>query len=168
MRRFAIIATLCLAGSVLTTSGVLAQDPAKDLQKQIDQVRSALPKFAIPMREVGDRFQNMYFAAKGGNWALAAYMSKYMNGAMNPASVTKPDEYKTWKSFYEITFAPVTKAIAAKDLKEFESAYSASINACNGCHAGMGYGFIKVVKLGAPANNGVDYKIKSNPGDVPP
>ena len=28
------------------------------------------------MREVGDRFQNMYFAAKGGNWALAAYMSK--------------------------------------------------------------------------------------------
>jgi hypothetical protein len=48
------------------------------------------------------------------------------------------------------------------------AAYATAINACNGCHAGMGYGFINVVKLGAPANNGVDYKIKSNPGDVPP
>jgi len=28
---------------------------------------------AIPMREVGDRFQNMYYAAQGGNWALALH-----------------------------------------------------------------------------------------------
>jgi len=46
---------------------------------------------------VGDRFQNMYF----GNWALAAYMSRYMNNSMNPASVTKPAEYKVRKSYYE-------------------------------------------------------------------
>src|SRR5437588_12621746 len=151
------VAMLGAAGVlVLAGPNAIAED-AVPTQKQIDQVKCARPKFAIPMREVGDRFQNMYFAAKGGNWALAAYMSKYMNGAMNPASVTKPDEYKTWKSFYENTFAPVTKAIAAKDLKAFEPAYAAAIGACNGCHAGMGYGFIKVVKLGAPANNGIDY-----------
>jgi hypothetical protein len=167
MSKLSKIAAVFLASSVLMVSGAFAQEP-KDLQKQIDQVKSVIPKFAIPMREVGDRFQNMYFAAKGGNWALAAYMSKYMNGAMNPASLTKPDEYKTWKSFYETTFAPVTKAIAAKDFKAFESAYNASINACNGCHAGMGYSFVKVKKLGAPADNGIDYTIKSNPGDVPP
>ena len=96
------------------------------------------------MREVGDRFQNMYFAAKGGNWALAAYMSKYMNGSMGPASVTKPDEYKTWKNFYDNTFAPVTKAIQARDFKAFDTAYTSTIKACNGCHAGMGYGFIQL------------------------
>jgi hypothetical protein len=59
----------------------------------LNDVVGALPKFAIPMREVGDRFQNMYFAAKGGNWGLAFYMSKYMNNALNPAKLTKPDEY---------------------------------------------------------------------------
>ena len=106
--------------------------------------------------------------AKNGNWALAAYMSKYMNGAMNPARVTKPDEYKSWKSFYETTFAPVNKAIEAKDFKQFESAYSGAIANCNGYHAGMGYAFIKIVKLSAPADGGIDYRIKSNPGDVPP
>ena len=138
-----------------------------DVQKQIDEVRGALPKFAIPMREVGDRFHNIYFAAKDGNWALAAYMSKYMNGAMNPAVVTKPAEYKVWKGFYDNTFAPVNKAIMSKDFKGFEKAYTAVINDCNNCHQGMGYGFIKVVKLKTPADAGITYALKSEPGDVP-
>src|SRR6516164_8204338 len=102
---------LLLLTSSFVAFGALAQDSTPDMHKQIDQIKSVLPKFAIPMREVGDRFQNMYFAAKGGNWALAAYMSKYMNGAMNPASVTKPNEYPIWKSFYESTFAATNKAI---------------------------------------------------------
>jgi hypothetical protein len=113
-------AALLASLMVLASTGAFAQDAPKDVQKQIDEIRSVLPKFAIPMREVGDRFQNMYFAAKGGNWALAAYMSKYMNGSMGPASLTKPDEYKTWKNFYDNTFAPVTKAIQAKDFKAFD------------------------------------------------
>jgi hypothetical protein len=162
------LAGLFLAGSAFAVTVAFAEDAAQDTQNQINELKSALPKFAIPMREVGDRFQNMYFAAKNGNWALAAYMSKYMNGAMNPARVTKPDEYKSWKSFYETTFAPVNKAIEAKDFKQLESAYSGAIANCNGCHAGMGYAFIKIVKLSAPADGGIDYRIKSNPGDVPP
>ena len=74
--------------TVVIVLGLTATPFAADL----NDVISVLPKFAIPMREVGDRYQNMYFAAKGGNWGLAFYMSKYMNGAMNPARVTKPDK----------------------------------------------------------------------------
>ena len=86
---------------------------------------------------------------------------------MNPAAVTKPDEYKVWKGFYDNTFAPVNKAIQAKDLNAFESAYTAVINDCNACHKGMGYGFIKVVKMNTPADVGIAYTGKSEPGDVP-
>jgi len=161
-----------IKGKALLAAGIFALGGAAlaaeaDLQKQIDEVRSALPKFAIPMREVGDRFQNTYFAAKDGNWALAAYMSKYMNGSMNPASVTKPAEYKVWKGFYDNNFANVNKAIMAKDMKAFDAAYTAIIPECNSCHQGMGYGFIKVVKMKTPADVGIDYTIKSEPGDVP-
>ena len=133
----------------------------------LNDVIGALPKFAIPMREVGDRFQNMYFAAKGGNWGLAFYMSKYMNGAMNPAKVTKPNEYPLWSSFYEEKFAPVNKAILAKDLAVFEREYAAVIKECNACHTAMGYGFIKVVKQKAPSDQGIDYKVSSKAEDVP-
>jgi hypothetical protein len=159
-----------LMASTLASVGMaaFAQDAPKDVQSQLNAILAALPKFAIPMREVGDRFQNMYFAAKGGNWALAAYMSKYMNNAMNPAALTKPDEYKVWKGFYDGAFAPVNKAIQAKDFSAFETAYNNAIQSCNGCHKAMSYGFITVVKLNAPADNGVDYTQKSEPGDVPP
>ena len=164
---FKVKSIAALAVGVLSLSVGTAFADEAAMQKQIDEVKGALPKFAIPMREVGDRFQNMYFAAKDGNWALAAYMSKYMNGSMNPASVTKPAEYKVWKGFYDDTFASVNKAIQAKDAKAFEAAYMGVIKDCNGCHQGMGYGFIKVVKMKTPADNGIDYTVKSEPGDVP-
>ena len=165
MLRNKVFASLAVCAVLLAATPLSAAEP--DAQKQLDAIKAAIPKFAIPMREVGDRFQNIYFAAHGGNWALAAYMAKYMNGAMNPAALTKPDEYAVWKSFYASTFAPVNKAIMSKDLKAFDTAYKAVIEDCNGCHAGMGYGFIKVVKLNAPADTGVNYKVKSEPGDVP-
>ncbi len=148
-------------------SAETAMQPQGDLQAQIDAVKNAIPKFAIPMREVGDRFQNMYFAAEGGNWGLAAYMSKYMNSAMNPAKLTKPSEYPAWSNFYTETFAPVNKAIMAQDIKLFEKEFNAVIKNCNDCHAGMGYGFIKVVKQKTPSNVGIDYTVKSKATDVP-
>src|SRR5215469_4029690 len=102
----AAIATMLIgvaAAQTPATAPAAAPAAAPDLQQQVSDIKGVLPKFAIPMREVGDRFQNMYYAAQGGNWALAAYMSKYMNGAMTPAKVTKPAEYKTWASFYSGT-----------------------------------------------------------------
>ena len=157
-----------LAGVLLALMAGSAMAAADaETQAQIDALKASIPKFAIPMREVGDRFQNMYFAAKDGNWALAAYMSKYMNGAMTPAKLTKPEEYAIWKSFYEGRFSAVDKTIQAKDLPGFEAAYTKVIDDCNSCHKKMDYGFIKVVKLKAPADQGIDYTVKSQPGDVP-
>jgi hypothetical protein len=63
---------MMFAISITGATGLSAQEKTPDLKDVI----GVLPKFAIPMREVGDRFQNMYYAAKGGNWALAYYMSK--------------------------------------------------------------------------------------------
>src|SRR5512147_2934398 len=118
---------LLMMGTVVAQTAPPAPAAGPDLQQQVNDIKGALPKFAIPMREVGDRFQNMYFAAQGGNWALAAYMSKYMNGAMNPAKLTKPDEYPLWNSFYTEKFAPVNKAIMAKDVAGFEKENAAVI-----------------------------------------
>jgi hypothetical protein len=164
---FGLKSSIVVFGAVLALGSGVASAADPDTQKQLDELKAAIPKFAIPMREVGDRFQDMGSAVKGGNWALAAYMSKYMNGAMNPARLTKPDEYKVWQSFYENTFAATNKAIMAKDAKAFDAAYNAVIKECNGCHAAMGYGFIKVVRQKTASDIGVDYTVKSEPGDVP-
>lgn len=158
---------LAVAGLIVAGTSLCAGAAEEDMQKQIDGIMGALPKFAVPMREVGDRFQNMYFAAEGGNWGLAAYMSKYMDKAMSPAKVTKPKEYPDWAAFYKDQFAPVNKAIADQDLTAFKKEYNAVIASCNECHVGMGYGFIKVVKLAAAPDQGIDYKMASKAADVP-
>ena len=72
-----------------------------------------------------------------------------------------------WQGFYDNTFAATNKAIMAEDAKAFDVAYTAVIRDCNGCHAALGYGFIKVVKQAAPSDQGIDYTVKSEPGDVP-
>src|SRR5512141_1785040 len=122
--------SLAIVGMALALGTGFAHAADPETQAQLDALKAAIPKFAIPMREVGDRFQNMYFAANKGNWALAAYMSKYMNGAMNPAMLTKPEEYKTWKKFYDTKFSVVNAAIQAKDLKGFNKAYTSIIGDC--------------------------------------
>ena len=155
-----VIGVGVVVGSLLASSAVL-------FAAELNDVIGVLPKFAIPMREVGDRFQNMYFAAKGGNWGLAFYMSKYMNNALNPAKLTKPDEYPLWNNFYTEKFAPVNKAILAKDVAAFEKEYTAVIKEWNACHTAMGYDFIRVVKQKAPSDQGINYKVPSKAEDVP-
>ena len=161
------ILLICVIVTVGMLSGIAALSAEDALQPQIDAIKAVLPKFAIPMREVGDRFQNMYFAAQGGNWGLAAYMSKYMNNSMNPASLTKPKEYPVWKNFYERGFAAVNSAIQAQDFKAFTTAYDNAIHSCNACHIAMGYGFIMVVKQKTPSDYGIDYTVASKAADVP-
>jgi len=154
-------------GAMLIGAAAVLGVAAVPLAADLNDVIGVLPKFAIPMREVGDRYQNMYFAAKGGNWALAFYMSKYMNGAMNPARITKPDEYAMWKSFYDDSIGPVNKAIMAKDFAAFDKAYTSALKTCNECHAALGYGFIQIVRQKSPADVGIDYKLPSKGEDVP-
>ena len=68
--------------------------------------------------------------------------------------MTKPNEYRLWQSFYEEKFAPVNKAIMAKDVAAFEKEYTAVIKECNAYHTAMGYDFIKVVKAKGALGSG--------------
>lgn len=133
--------------------------------KKTDDIFKVQPKFAIPMREYGQRFANMYYAAKGGNWALAAYMMKYMKGAMNPASITKPEEYKILQSWEKSNFAPLVAAMEKKDFAAFERAFNNTINSCNSCHDAMGYGMIDYKLPPQPFDQHLDYNLKTEPTD---
>ncbi len=136
-----------------------------DLTKTVDDVKGALYKFGPSMRGVSDSFDNMYFAAKGGNWALAAYMGDIMGDYMEVTKVSKPGLYPQWDSFYKANLgdnSALRKAIAAGDFSAFDKAYTDTMNnGCNPCHAGNGFKFIRKIKAAAPEAN-LDYSVKSN------
>ena len=160
--------------SALTTLAVLlsisvaaAQPPSPEdpLQREVREIKAAMPKFGIPMREVGERFQNMYSAAQAENWGLARYMSRSMNAAMNPTKVTQEYLYPFWENFYGNYFKPVNSAIDAQDAKGFEKEFTAAIDKCNSCHFTMGFAFVKVRKPTGPATQLLEFKVKSKAGD---
>lgn len=163
--------------SLLTTTVALStlgcsQTPAQpagpsttDLSNQINQIiKPGLPGFGPAMRGVSDSFDNMYYAAKGGNWALAAYMGDVIGDYMAPEQVSRPKDYPQWDAFYKANLGdntPVRKAMDAKDFTAFDAAASTIINNCNNCHAGFGFKFIKKIKASAPEAN-LDYTVKSD------
>jgi hypothetical protein len=142
--------------------GVAAEEPVKE---QIREIRAVMPKFGIPMREVGERFQNMYYAAQAGNWGLASYMAKSMNAAMSPIKVSQAYLYPFWENFYASYFKPVTLAIEGGDASTFEKECATVIGKCNSCHYEMGFAFIKVRKPPGPATQLLDLNVKSRAAD---
>jgi hypothetical protein len=148
--------------SVAAALPPLPEDP---LQQEVRELKAAMPKFGIPMREVGERFQNMYFAAQGENWGLARYMSRSMNAAMSPTKVTQPYLFPFWEFFYENYFKLVNNAIEAQDSKAFEREVLAVVAKCNNCHAEMGFAFVRVRKPVVPATQLLDLSVKSKAAD---
>jgi hypothetical protein len=160
-------ALTALAVLLFISVAAAAESPSPEdpLQTQIREIRAALPKFGIPMREVGERFQNMYFAAQAGNWGLAHYMSRSMNAAMNSTKVSQEYLYPFWEYFYGNYFKPINMAISAQDTKAFEREVLAAIDKCNNCHFEMGFAFVKVRKPTMPATQLLDLNVKSKATD---
>lgn len=152
---------IVLSSLLLVLGSPVSYGAETGLQKEINEIKGMLPKFATPMREVGNRFQNMYYAVHGGNWGLAFYMSTHLKETMHPAKVTEPKIYEDWLAFYETMFGPINKAITAQDIKAFERGYNEAIESCNLCHEATRNGFIKVIKLREPADRGIDYLFKT-------
>jgi len=150
---------------LLLSVAVLPAHGEDNLAVQVREIKAAMPKFGIPMREVGERFQNMYFAAKADNWGLANYMAKSMNAAMGPIKVSQEYLYPFWENFYGTYFKPVSTAIAAQDIKAFEREVVQAVEKCNYCHYSMGFQFVKVTVPTVPASQLLDFKVKSKAAD---
>lgn len=138
---------------------------ADNLVREVREIKAAMPKFGIPMREVGERFQNMYFAARAENWGLANYMAKSMNAAMNSVKVSQEYLYPFWENFYGGYFKPVSAAIEAQDLKTFEKEVALVVEKCNYCHYVMAFQYVKVRVPTSPATQLLEFNIKSNARD---
>ena len=97
------------------------------------------------MIEYSRRFTTMYYAAKGGNWGMAAYQVKEMPEIQEVGENTRPKFAPMLKAFEGSSISKLTATVKAKDWKKFQAAFHEAAEGCNGCHAANGYGFIKYV-----------------------
>ena len=147
--RKTVVAASCLvmlAGAAYAQSDWL-KGSTEDKLKALAQIQ---PGVGTVMIEYSTRFANLYYSAKGGNWALADYMLKEMREIQEVGETTRPGRAASLKAFESTYLDPLEKTIKAKNTKEFDTAFNAALKGCNSCHVSNDFAFIKYELPKAP------------------
>ncbi len=108
----------------------------------LEQLAEVQPGLARLMKEIGDRFHVLYYAAKGGNWKLAEHEQKVTISILKTGSILRPKYNEDITSFIQSHLHPLAESIKAKDWKRFEHSYKNAVDETNKLHEKYGYGFI--------------------------
>lgn len=112
-------------------------------EAQLKTLAELQPGLGTVMMEYSARYTNTYYAAKAGNWDLAAYMVKEALEIQEVGETTRPARAGALKAFETAYLEPLNAAIAAKDLQKFDAAFKAGVKGCNGCHTSQGFPYIE-------------------------
>jgi len=100
----------------------------------LDQLGEIQPGLARLMAEVSDRYWILYYAAKGGNWKMAALQSSELEKALRIGAITRPKYTAHLEAFIKGPLTVMNKAIEERDWIAFESVYKTGITTANAYH----------------------------------
>jgi len=109
----------------------------------LDEIAEMQPGLGRIMPEVSDRYWILYYAAKGGNWALAAHELNELGGLLRLGITTRPKYKDHLDSFINSHMVALRKAIDANDWPAFERAYQKGVEGSNAYHRDLGHGEIE-------------------------
>ena len=124
-------------------SDVKAKTPHGEMT--LDQLAEIQPGMAAIMKVVGERYTETYYAAKGGNWKLAAYHLNQLRSAFKTAKVTRPKFADDLAAFDKEYLQPIFKAIHDQDFAEFEAVFRKGETGSDLYHDKRGYPHIRYV-----------------------
>jgi hypothetical protein len=119
-------------------------------EEQLKTLAAIQPGLGTVMIEYANRYSDIYYAAKGGNWPLAAYQLKEMREIQEVGETTRPGRAGPLKAFEQSFLDPLQKTIEAKDFEKFETSFKAGVQGCDGCQAALGFPYIKYELPGSP------------------
>ena len=124
----------------------------------LEQLAEAQHGMAHLMREVGERYHVLYYAAKALNWKLAQYQLNQVIALFRIGATLRPKFTADLNGFVTAYFHPMSEAIRAQDWTRFEGAFKKSIQGSDQFHEKYGYGFIHFV---LPKNPPEMYELNS-------
>lgn len=90
------------------------------------------------------RHAKLWFAGNAGNWDLAEYELDELGEGFSDASAYHPTFKEVLQRFATSPVDGLGKAVKARDKAKFVQAFDRLTDACNGCHADTGRGFIRI------------------------
>ena len=101
----------------------------------LDQLAELQPGLGQLMPLVSERYWTLYYAAKGGNWALADYEARGLKRLWQKMSTTRPKYKGMLDNYAKKILDPLAQQIASKNFAEFEKTYQAGVELANTMHA---------------------------------
>jgi hypothetical protein len=108
----------------------------------LDQIADLQPGLGQLMPLVSERYWILYYAAKGGNWALADYQLRSLRSMWKKMAITRPKYAGMLDNFAQKIFDPMSGQIKARDFAAFEKTYEAGIELTNKMHMATNHGEI--------------------------
>src|SRR5229473_1028296 len=85
----------------------------------LDQIAELQPGLGTLMRDVSDRYWIAYYAAKGGNWELAAYQLRGVRSLFKKGNLTRPRYKAMVETYTKQILDPLDEHVAAKNFAGF-------------------------------------------------
>lgn len=108
-----------------------------------EHIAAGLPGTADLMVLVGNSWWRCAYAARGGNWPLAAFYARRVRSLQRRLAVIRPKYAERLATYEGAMLGPVFAAIERQDRAAFDRAFAAATDDANRQHAETGYGYIR-------------------------
>ncbi len=143
-RKF-LIATAVLAGCLVALSPAMSQDPPKqsdnwlldlkDDHERFQLIQQMFGGFSSAMQIVGERYDRTYDAVNDGNYDLANYHWKKIKDAIELGYVRRPArKANSIALFLNGPWSSASEAIASKEKDKAKNGFLSARSACMACH----------------------------------
>ena len=111
----------------------------------LEQVAQLLPGTGEIMASVGNAWWKCAYAARGGNWELAAYFARRVRGLQRKLAQIRPKYAEDLLEFETMQLNPVLAALGAHNGPSFERAYASATGRANDLHVKWAKPYIRWV-----------------------
>jgi len=108
-----------------------------------EHIAAGLPGTADLMVLVGNSWWRCAYAARGGNWPLAAFYARRVRSLQRRLAIVRPKYAERLAAYETAMLGPVFAAIEARDRATFDRAFTAATDDANTQHVETGYGYIR-------------------------
>ena len=112
------------------------KDDAREKEPTLSlaEITRLLPGTGEIMASVGNAWWKCAYAARGGNWQLAAYFARRVRGLQRKLAVVRPKYADDLDAFENDLLTPVLSALDARDGPSFERLYASATDRANELH----------------------------------
>ena len=122
----------------------LAADWRKDAgdERKLANLIQLVPGTAHWMVEMGERYQNLYWAAKQGQWEFAEYQVEEIEGLVRRVQLARPKRAVTAQEFLDNAIPSMLSTLKQQDWASFQEGFLGLRAACMHCHTQNDHAFI--------------------------